>query len=92
LLYYISSDGRKLNYITESIEDAYDLAEGFLWDKFNLSKKEIIKYFAESGSDYVDLYNPDKIDYWKDIHNKNKIDKYKYFFRIVIDYIVTITK
>ena len=101
ILYLIGSDGRSIYNITESVEDAYDIAEGFLWDTFNLSKEEVLSSIrinpSDEKPDYVDLYNPEKVDYWKDLYDGNggsvqkTTERTKYYFRIVIDHTVKVT-
>ncbi len=55
-----SNPNGNLMYITNTVEDAYDLATGFLWDEFNLTKREVIKELNDKR-DYVNFYNPAKL-------------------------------
>lgn len=102
ILYLINDTGRSIYNITESVEDAYDIAQVFLWDTFNLTKEEVLSSIrineGDKKPDYVDIYNPEKVDYWKDLYdeehnvtlNKTK-ERTKYYFRIVIDHTVKVT-
>jgi len=76
-----------LNRITFTIEEAYDLAQNFLNDTFNATKEEVVDYLTNSGSDYIEIYNEEKINYWNDIYKKSNTDlkQHQYYFRIVRD-------
>ena len=92
MLWYYSKSGAYLWSMTESVEDAYDLAEGFLWDKFNFSKEEVVKMLDGNDfykSDYVDIYNPEKIDCFE--VGEKITEQSKYYFRITKNHTVTVT-
>ena len=74
VIYQIDNGGKKIYDIAETIEDAYDLCVNFLNDEFNLTKKEVLEMFKFGNSDYLDIFNP------------NKISSSKVFFDVPLDF------
>jgi len=83
LLKYFSEDREMIWNITETIEDAYDLAVNFLIDTFDISKEDVILTLNTTQKDYVDLLPKGKVDYFRDIHDVKKLATSIYYFRIV---------
>ena len=79
---YDSYSSRTFFNVAENIEDAYDLIVNFLHDKFQLTKEEVIQEFARKRSDYLDLYNPDKISEQKVNWDGPDFESGEYFFRL----------
>lgn len=83
IIYQIGNDGRKLYDIAETIEDAYDLCENFLNDEFHLTKEEVLAMFKNGYSDYLDIFNPNKISSSRVFFDKpENFKNEEYFFRI----------
>ena len=74
LKFFDNQHNGSVNHITFTIEEAYDLAQNFLNDKFNATKEEVVDYLTNSGSNYIDIYNEEKINCWNDIHEKSNTD------------------
>lgn len=84
LLRFFDSDGEYIMHITETVDDAYDLAVNFLEDTFDYTKQNVITVLdLQKNTDYVNLYPKNKVFYWKDIHKVEKLAKGIYYFRIV---------
>jgi len=83
VIYLIDKDGRQIYDISETVEDAYDLCENFLNDEFHLSKEEVLTMFENGSSDYLDIFNPNKITSSRVFFDKSKnLKSTEYFFRI----------
>jgi len=83
IIYQIDNGGKKIYDIAETIEDAYDLCVNFLNDELHLTKKEVLEMFKSGSSDYLDIFNsnkisPSKVFFDDPLYFKNG----EYFFRI----------
>lgn len=67
---------------TETVEDAYDISQNFLNDTYNLTKTEVVNHFKDDVSDYIILYDENKISYF-DIDPTKELKQYQYYFKIV---------
>jgi len=79
---YDSYNSRTFFNVADSVEDAYDLIKNFLLDDFQFTKEEVLEIFAVGGSDYLDLYNPEKITSEKVNWDGPDFEVGEYFFRI----------
>jgi len=79
---YDSYSSRTLYNIADNVEDAYDLIKNFLLDDFQLSKEEVVEEFLRGHSDYLDLYNPNKITSNQVNWDGPDFKSGEYFFRL----------